>query len=76
MVPKLNAAWVAESSMRHRLVAFGEQLGELEHGLARHDHFLARQLAAELRCGIGQAVAVGRHQLQLPPSTTISRPFR
>jgi hypothetical protein len=75
IAPKLNAAWVARARCS-LVVAVGEQLGELEHGLARHDHFLARQSAAELHRGVSQPVAVGRDQLQLLSSTTISRPFR
>ena len=31
----------------HLVVAVGEQLAEFEHGLARHDHLLARQLGLE-----------------------------
>src|SRR6266850_6044037 len=62
----------AECGLRRRqldsdfLVAVGEELGELEHRLSRHDDLLARQLRVELEGRISQSMPVGRHQLQLP----------
>src|SRR3954467_10289826 len=47
------------------LVGVGEELGQLEHGLSRHDRLLTREVGVEFDLGKGEAVAVGRHQLDL-----------
>ncbi len=41
-----------------------EQLRELEHGLARHDHFLPRHVGVELERGEREPVPVGGHHLE------------
>src|SRR3954468_1022376 len=46
------------------ILAVGEQLRELEHGLTRHDDFLARQVRRELETGERGAMPVGGDQLQ------------
>src|SRR5688572_9691460 len=47
-----------------RRIAIGEKLAELQHGLARNDDFLARQLRAELERGVSQPMTVGGDKLQ------------
>ena len=55
---------VRENVERQRIVDVGEQLRELEHGLARQDHFLPLIIAGDRDARPGQPMAVGRDRLQ------------
>jgi hypothetical protein len=68
MPPKLNLAWLLAnciSIMALGVAGVRQQALQLDHGLARQDHFLLGHFDIQRGAGKGQAVAVGGHQAQL-----------
>ena len=63
-VGEAEAHLVREDVDRHRIVDVGEQLAELEHGLARQDHLLPLIVAGDGEARPRQAMAVGGDGLQ------------
>ena len=76
MVPKLKAACDGGTSMFDLVLGVGKELGELEHRLARHDDFLARQIGCELEAAKARRCPSVATSLSCFSSTTISRPLR
>ena len=76
-VGEAEAHLVREDVDRHRVVDVGQELAELEHRLARQDHFLPRVVAGDRRGS--PTTADGRRSrppAACPCRSTSSMPFR
>jgi len=47
-----------------RIFVIEQQTVQFKHGLARQNHFLARQIGVDLDAGVGQTVTIGRDSTQ------------